>query len=256
MKFGLLGEKLSHSYSPLIHNMLFQMKNIDATYELIEINKNQIEDYIDKIRNKEYIGFNVTIPYKKEVMQYLDVIDEFAKEIGAVNTVYLKDGLVHGTNSDYFGFIEELKYYNIDVFNKDCYILGTGGASLAVKKALKDLNANYTLVSRNPQDNQINYIELFKRHIDLIVNTTPVGMYPNVGKSPIDEAVAKKAFQIVDIIFNPSVTKLMSYNKNSYNGLVMLLMQAAKSEDIWLNKTFDIDYQEIYLKLKKVIDNE
>ena len=253
MKFGLLGEKLSHSYSPLIHNLLFKYKNIDATYELFEIKENQIEEYINNLRNELVNGYNVTIPYKEKVMKYLDIIDENAKEIGAVNTIYLKDGKVHGTNTDYFGFIEELKYYNIDVNNKRCFILGTGGASKACKKALADLNASYYLVSRKPSNNEIGYDRLEINANDIIINTTPVGMYPNVDASPLDFNKASKALAIVDIIFNPSVTKLMSYNKNSYNGLMMLFMQAAMSEDIWLNKNYNLDYKKIYNEIKKVI---
>lgn len=256
MKFGLLGEKLSHSYSPLIHNKLFKLKGVDASYELFEINENQITEYINELKNKSIKGLNVTIPYKQTVMKYLDVIDDEALKIGAVNTIYLKDGLVHGTNTDYFGFIEELNYYNINVSNKDCYVLGSGGASKAIVKALNDLNANTFVVSRKPIDKEIDYQSLNDRRIDIIVNTTPVGMYPNISNSPLDINIANKALAIVDIIFNPSVTKLMSYNNNSYNGLMMLLMQAAKSEDIWLDKKYDLDYKKIYNEIKKVIDNE
>ena len=253
MKFGLLGEHLTHSYSPLLHKELFKLKNIDATYELIEIKENEIKDYINKIRTGEYSGFNVTIPYKKEVMKYLDVIDDAACEIGAVNTIYMRDGVVCGTNTDYFGFIEELKYYNIDVKNRSCLVLGTGGASLAASKALLDLGAEVKFVSRKPVDGQLSYQDLEKTDLDIIVNTTPVGMYPNIDNSPLTKEVAARANVIVDIIFNPQVTKLMSYNKNSYNGLMMLLMQGAKSEDIWLNKTYDINYKEIYKKLEEVV---
>jgi len=255
MKFGLLGEHLSHSYSPLIHSKLFKVKDIDATYELIEISRDNLENYVNKIRTNEYSGFNVTIPYKKEIMQYLDVIDDTAKEIGAVNTVYLKDGLVHGTNTDYFGFIEELKYYRISPKNKDCYILGTGGASMALRKAIKDMKGNPIRVSRNPiESDTISYKELkSKKDIDIIINSTPVGMYPNIISSPLDEITVGKASLVVDIIFNPKKTLFMQYAKKSYNGLMMLLMQAAKSEDVWLGKEYNINYTDIYKWLKKVI---
>lgn len=256
MKFGLIGKKLGHSYSPLLHKKLFALKGIDATYELIQTDEDKLEDYIDKIRCGEYVGYNVTIPYKKEVMKYLDVIDEVAREIGAVNTVYLKDGLVHGTNTDYFGFMNELKYYNVSVKNKECLVLGTGGASAAVVKAIETLDGKAICVSRNPKENQLSYDMLVNRDIDVVINTTPVGMYPNVSLSPLSEKVAQKANVIVDIIFNPSTTKLMSYNKNSYNGLMMLVMQGAKSEDIWLGKEYDIDYNELYLEIEKEIKGE
>ena len=254
LKFGLIGEKLSHSYSPLIHNLLFKLKGINATYDLIEVTENELEKIVNKVRNYEYQGFNVTIPYKVKIMDYLDVIDAPAAKIGAVNTIYMRDGLIHGTNTDYFGFIDELRFYNINVFNKDVYVLGNGGASKACVKALEDLSANVKIVSRTKTDNTITYDELANiKKIDVIVNTTPVGMYPNNSESPISKIIADKALLIVDIIFNPSQTLLMSYNKNSYNGLMMLIKQAAKSEDIWLKKEYDLDYNEIYNQIKEMI---
>jgi shikimate dehydrogenase len=254
LKFGLLGKHLSHSQSPLIHNTLFKLKNINASYSLFETDEEHLKDYIDDLRKHKYNGFNVTIPYKVKIMEYLDVIDEEARAIGAVNTVYIKDNLVHGTNTDYFGFIEELKYFNVDVFNKNCYVLGNGGASKAVSKALKVLNANVFVVSRNKSDETISYDEFYNRkEYDLIVNTTPVGMYPNINESVIDKKIASKANTLIDIIFNPKKTLLMSYNNNSYNGFVMLLMQAMKSEDIWLNKTYSLDNSKILRELEEKI---
>lgn len=256
MKFGLLGKHLSHSYSPLLHKKLFELKNIDASYELIETDEANLNNYIVKLKNGEYNGFNVTIPYKKDIMKYLDVIDDVAKEIGAVNTVYLKDGLVHGTNTDYFGFLNELKYYNINLENRECLVLGTGGASLAITKAINTLKGHPIYVSRNPKGLELGYSDLDNRDIDVVVNTTPVGMFPNIDNSPLKEEVAKKAQVIVDIIFNPSKTMLMSYNENSYNGLMMLVMQGAKSEDIWLGKEYNIDYNKLYLDIEKEIKGE
>ena len=255
MKFGLLGEHLSHSYSKKIHEDLFLLKKIDATYDLIEISEDQLKEYINKIRNKEYQGYNVTIPYKKTVMKYLDVIDPVAKDIGAVNTIYFKDGLVHGTNTDYFGFVDELKYYRISPKGKECFVLGTGGASMACQKALEDLGGDVIKVSREPRDKKmISYQELEKmKSLEIVVNTTPVGMYPNVLSSPLDKNTAKKANVIIDIIFNPKKTLLMSYNNKSHNGLRMLLMQAVKAEDIWLDKEYNIDYNEYFIRLKEMI---
>ncbi len=255
MKFGLLGEHLGHSYSKLIHEDLFFKKGVNATYDLIEIKEDELKEYVEKIRTKEYIGYNVTIPYKEKIMKYLDVIDDIANEIGAVNTIYLKDGLVHGTNTDYYGFLDELKYYRISPKNKECYVLGTGGASLAIRKALVDLGGYVYRVSRNPNgDDQISYTDFYKRkNIELVVNTTPVGMFPNILNSPIEEKKAKDIKEIIDIIFNPKKTLLMSYNKNSHNGLRMLLMQAVKAEDIWLGCEYEIDYNEYFRLLKEKI---
>lgn len=243
--FGLIGNPLGHSFSPLIHKHLFGIKNIDASYKLLETTPENLKKRIDELKSAEYDGFNVTIPYKIEIMKYLDEISPEALAIGSVNTICMKNGKVVGYNTDYFGFKRELEYYNIKVEKQNAYVLGTGGASKAITKALENMNANVTLVSRHPKNNIIGYEDLKSKKIDLIVNTTPVGMYPHMDDSPLDEEIASKAKCIVDIIFNPSKTKLMSYNKNSYNGLLMLIFQAAEAEDIWLDKVYDIDYNKI-----------
>lgn len=243
--FGLIGNPLGHSFSPVIHNELFKAKKIEATYELLETKPDALKERIDELRSGKYDGFNVTIPYKVEIMKYLDEISEEAKNIGSVNTVCVKNGKVTGYNTDYYGFIMELEYYKIEVLGKNAFVLGTGGASKAITKALLDMNANVCLVSRTPTKDEIGYEMLSKLKADLIINTTPVGMYPNVNASPLDETTASKAGTVVDIIFNPLKTKLMSYNSNSYNGLLMLIFQAAKAEDIWLDKVYDIDYNTI-----------
>ncbi|MGM9971171.1 MAG: shikimate dehydrogenase family protein [Anaeroplasmataceae bacterium] len=255
-KFALLGEHLSHSYSPIIQEKLFKMKSLDYSYSLLEIKESEIEDTLNKLKTNEYSGFNVTIPYKKKVMEYLDVISEEAKIIGSVNTIKYENGLLVGYNTDYFGFKEQLAFYNIDVCDKTCYVLGTGGASLAINKALIDLNAKVVKVSRNKLFDTITYDMLNISSNDIIVNTTPVGMYPNIDASPVDYNMAKKAEAIVDIIFNPSITKLMSYNKNSYNGLLMLIAQAKKAQDIWLGYEYNIDYNEMLKYVGKVISGE
>lgn len=248
--FGLIGHPLGHSFSPIIHNKLFKEKGIEADYKLLDTMQDDLKMRIDELRAGKFAGYNVTIPYKIEIMKYLDEISPEALQIGSVNTICMKNGKAIGYNTDYFGFKRELEYYQITVKDVNAYVLGTGGASKAIHKALIDMGANVTLVSRHPNHNIISYDELKKRDIDLIVNTTPVGMYPNVDSSPLDEAVASKANGIVDIIFNPSVTKLMSYNKNSYNGLLMLIFQAAEAEAIWLDKTYNINYDEIIKEVR------
>lgn len=255
-KFALLGEHLSHSYSPIIQEKLFRLKGLDYTYSLLEIKSSEIKDILEKLRNGLYSGFNVTIPYKVEVMSYLDSISDEALEIGSVNTIKCVNGKLIGYNTDYYGFKEELDFYNIDIKNKNCYVLGTGGASLAINKVLRDLSGNVVKVSRRKSIDTITYNELCINSKDIIINTTPVGMYPNINDSPIEEVYASKALCIVDIIFNPSITKLMSYNKNSYNGLLMLIGQAKKAQDIWLDYEFDIDYNKMLDYVSKVISNE
>lgn len=245
-KYALIGYPLSHSYSPFIHKEIFKSRRVDATYELLEISEDRLEEIVGYLRQGIYKGFNVTIPYKIKIIPYLDEISPEAMAIGSVNTITIKNGKVIGYNTDYYGFIEQLKHFNIDVRNKDVFVLGTGGASLSVSKALKDLGGIVSRVSRNPGEDTISYNDLNDRVKDsIIVNTTPVGMYPHVDQSPLSYEVAKQANTIVDIIFNPKITKLMSYNKNSFNGLPMLVFQAAKAQEIWFGDNKNIDYNKI-----------
>ncbi len=251
MKYALLGEKLGHSFSPIIHKEIFNDLNIDATYELKEIKKEEIKDTLELLRKGIYNGYNVTIPYKKEVMQYLDEITPEAKAIGAVNTVAYKDGKLIGYNTDYYGFKEEVLYNKIDVKNKDCFILGTGGASLALNKALLDLGGNVYFVSRSPKDDKtISYDELKNKKPFLIVNSTPVGMYPNIDASPISEEMAKKANYVMDIIFNPLQTKILKYANSNMNGLFMLVGQAIKAEEIWQDRKYNESIEKLLKRIE------
>lgn len=253
-KYALLGEKLSHSYSPMIHKEIFKDMNIEATYELLEVSKEELPNAIKKLRSDEFQGFNVTIPYKVEVMQYLDEISTEAKAIGSVNTIANIDGRIIGFNTDYYGFYNELVYYNVDVKDKDCYILGTGGASLAVYKALVDLGGKVLYVSRNPKNsNTITYDELANRNIDLIVNTTPVGMYPNIDASPLESSITEMAKNVVDIIFNPKVTKLLADAKSNMNGLFMLVGQAVKAEEIWQGKCYNKEVKDLLNRIEMML---
>ena len=252
--YALIGEHLGHSHSPQVHTAIFEAMNVEGNYTKIECSKDELKGLIDDLRNGKYFGFNVTIPYKLEIMKYLDEIDPKAKEIGAVNTVAIKNGKVIGYNTDYYGFKEELIYFGVECQNKNAYILGTGGASLAVSHSLKDLGANVTFVSRNPKNsNTISYEELEKRDIDVLVNATPVGMFPNVDESPVNEKIAKKAKYVLDLIFNPEITKILSYANSKMNGFYMLVGQAIKSEEIWQDKKCRQDIEVIIKRVKEMI---
>lgn len=255
IRLGLIGGKLGHSYSPLLHKFLMTEKGIDGSYVLLEITKEELPLYIKKLKAGEYNGFNVTIPYKIEIMQYLDEVDEIASEIGAVNTVYLKDGKAVGTNTDYYGFKGELEYYKVFPKNKECFVLGTGGASLAVRKALLDMKGFVTRVSRNPKEaDEISYEEFYKRRsVDLVINTTPVGMYPNIFDCPLDDDIIERIDTVVDIIFNPLKTVLVNKSKHGYGGLMMLFLQGVKSEEFWISGDYKLDLAKLYRKFKGLI---
>ncbi len=259
-KFGLLGEKLGHSFSPQIHNLIFKELGIDAQYDLIELSKEEIPEIMKKIRAGEIKGVNVTIPYKQEVMQYLDELSDEARSIGAVNTISMVDGKLKGFNTDYWGFRFTLEKMNLSLTGKTSVVLGGGGSARAVIKALLDMGSLVKLVSRSPEKAAAEFSDFKKlktvsydalKNIcgELIVNTTPVGMYPNAGKSAVDETTVKNFSSAVDLIYNPEETLFLSYSKTGENGLYMLVGQAVKAEEIWLNRTikdFNTVYKEVY----------
>ena len=199
MKFGLLGRKLGHSYSPMIFDLMGGYQ-----YDLFEREPEGIEDLL---RNTDFDGINVTIPYKKEVLPYLDEIDPLALRLGAVNTIVKRDGKLFGYNSDYYGFLSLLRRTGIEPRHKKVLVLGSGGASVTVRAVLEDLGANVVIVSRSGENNYNN----LDRHRDtaLIVNTTPLGMYPHNGVSPLDVSRFPELEGVVDLIYNPARTQLL-----------------------------------------------
>ena len=243
-RYGLIGHKLPHSYSPKIHEYLFKKNNINATYSLLEVEENELGDCILKLRNSEYQGFNVTIPYKEKVICYCDELTDAAKEIGAVNTIYLSNGKVIGDNTDHSGFALQLDIQNIDVKNKNVYILGNGGAAKAVSYAFEKKGATVINVSRS--GNGITYDALkVIEHYDVLVNTTPLGMFPNIETSILDEEYFKRADVCIDLIYNPRLTKFLSFAKEGYHSLLMLILQAIHAEEIWQGSKLVYDIKEL-----------
>lgn len=244
-KYGLLGEKLSHSYSKTIHEYFFNENNIDATYDLLEVSKEEIKCKIDELRKGTYLGLNVTIPYKEEVIQYLDELSYAAQKIGAVNTIYVQDGKVIGDNTDYLGFIDELGYLDVEVNGKTVYVLGSGGASKGICYALEQLNAKPLIVSRD-KNKGLTYTDLASiEHFDLIVNTTPIGMFPKCEGIILEKAIVEKADCCVDLICNPKVTKFLEFSKLGYNGIYMLIFQALHAQYMWGNE-IEINVDDLY----------
>ena len=271
MQFGLLGEKLGYSLSPQIHQHLFELLQIKNTYDLLEIKHVDLSNCAQLLK-EQYNGINVTIPYKLEIMQFLDVISPEAEKIGAVNTIHFEKNRVTGYNTDYFGFGRSLLYRNISISGKKTVVLGTGGASRAVIQYLRDHNAeSITVVSRCPrqcdtnknineflQGNNvelINYQELSRRDGGyLLVNCTPVGMDLYKENSPVTAEVAGNYEVLVDLIYNPAETLFLKYwrqqNRIVENGLYMLVAQAVAAEEIWLGRT--ISEQVITMIAKKM----
>lgn len=242
--YGLLGEKLGHSFSPEIHSMLGNYE-----YRLFEVEKNELENFI---KHGEWDGINVTIPYKKEVMPFLDEISENAQKIGSVNTVVRRsDGTLFGDNTDYYGFLYTVKRSGINFSGKKVLVLGTGGASLAVKAVISDLNAGEIIsISRSGENNYQN----IKNHADadIIVNTTPVGMYPKNLVSPVNVSDFTHLSAVFDIIYNPQKTQLVldaeKLDIPAFSGLSMLVAQAKRASEIFFDKEIDDSVTEKILK--------
>ncbi len=233
MKYCLLGEKLSHSYSKEIHNYC------GLDYSLKEVSPCMIGDFAFA---NEFSGYNVTIPYKKVIMNYLDGVSDDAKSIGAVNTVVVRGGKRYGYNTDVLGFIYTLERKSISLQGKTVMVLGTGGASNAVRYACKKLNAKEIIVVG--RTSAVNYENCYENQgVEILFNATPVGMNPNVDESPVDLSKFKNLQAVVDLIYNPQKTKLLmqaeSLGLTYSNGLPMLVEQALCAEDKWLSKTHD-----------------
>ena len=226
-KFGLLGEKLGHSFSPIIHGMLG-----DYEYSLIERQPHELDALFSE---GEFDGFNVTIPYKKAVIPYMAELSDGAKRCGSVNTVVrLEDGTYYGDNTDFYGFSMMLRHSGLDVKGKKVLVLGDGGVAPTVREVLKDADAGEIVtVSRRGENNYDNLC--LHKDAAVIVNTTPVGMYPNGGVSPVKVADFPALEGVLDLIFNPLNTELMLQAKDAglvaEGGLLMLAAQAVRASE-------------------------
>ena len=250
MRFGLLGRKLGHSYSPQIHHLLG-----GYPYELFE---REPEDVADFLKNGDFDGINVTIPYKKTVIPCLDEIDPLALRLGAVNTIVRRNGKLKGYNSDYFGFRSMVQRTGIAVAGKKALVLGSGGASVTAQAVLADLGAEVVVISRSGENNYGN----LHRHADaaLLVNTTPVGMYPNTGEAPVDVSRFPALEGVLDVIYNPARTQLLldceKLGIPSFNGLWMLVAQAKQSAQWFLDTPLpDSLVADIHGKLRSQMEN-
>ena len=232
MQCGLLGEKLGHSYSPRIHGLL-----ADYSYRLFEKSPEELDAFL---REGGWDGLNVTIPYKKTVLPYCAELSPRAARIGAVNTLVRRpDGSLFGDNTDAYGFEKLLGRAGIDPAGEKCLVLGSGGASVMAVAVLEELGAeSVTVVSRHGENNYDN----LERHADagLIVNTTPLGMYPRTGAAAVDLASFPACRAVVDVVYNPARTDLLlqaeSRGIRCAGGLYMLVAQAKKSAELFLGR--------------------
>lgn len=249
-RFCLIGKKLGHSLSPEIHNAF------GYEYDLVELLEDEVENFV---KRGDYDGFNVTIPYKKVVMEYIDVLDDTAKAIGAVNTVVRRDGLLYGYNTDVLGMEYSFSFSGIDLKDRAVMILGTGGTSLTAKYLAEKKGAkSVVVVSRTGEVNYSNYTEY--KDTEVVINTTPVGMYPNVEGKLVDLDNFPEISAGFDPIYNPLRTDfiwdVMKKGVPCSNGLRMLVAQAKFARDLFLgDKASDDIIEKVYKELHDRFEN-
>jgi shikimate dehydrogenase len=240
-RYGLIGRNISYSFSPTYFNNKFKVLNLkNIKYKIFDLERISLfENLLDTKKNLK--GLNVTIPYKEEIIPYLDSLNKHAKIIGAVNTIKInKAGKTKGYNTDYIGFKKSLTPL-LNNGHKKALILGTGGASKAVAYALKQLKIEYDFVSRNPSEYEYSYNELnseiFKEY-QIIINTTPIGTFPEIDQAPpLDYTLFTPQHIAYDLVYNPAETKFLNLAKQggaiTKNGYEMLELQAEKAWKIW-----------------------
>lgn len=250
MEYGCIGEKLTHSFSKEIHAQLF-----DYDYEIREIPKCELKTFMTE---RNFKAINVTIPYKQDVIPYLDWLSDTAKQIGAVNTIINRDGKLYGYNTDFAGMTALIKLNGIEISGKLVLVLGSGGTSKTAVAVAKSLGARRVIrVSRTAKEDCITYEEAYKNFADaeVIINTTPCGMYPNIIGEPVDIDAFKNCEAVVDAIYNPLrsnlVIKAKSKGINATGGLYMLVAQAAVAAELFIDTT--VSEAKIYDVYKKIV---
>jgi len=251
MRCGLLGRKLGHSYSPQIHSHLSSY-----SYQLFEKEPEEVKAFL---LSNDYDALNVTIPYKKDVIPYLDELSPVAQKMGAVNTIVRdKYGKLIGHNTDYFGFLSTIQKTGLSISGKKVLVLGSGGAASTAIVVLKELGADVIVISRTGSDNYGN----IERHADasVIINATPVGMFPNNGESPVSLDFFPNLEGVIDMIYNPARTALLLEAERrgivAENGLWMLVAQAKESAEWFTGSTLsDSLIPLIHKKLQKQMEN-
>lgn len=260
---GVMGHPINHSFSPAIHNAALNDAGLDYAYLPLEVPKESLNNTLKWIKTLNFRGFNVTIPHKNAILPLLDEVTEEAKTVGAVNTVIRENGRLIGYNTDIVGFTAGLAEANFKAENKNAVILGAGGAARAVIAGLlKEKIKNIAIAARNTEKAEIlaknfdegiicvNFADAEYKNIltdaDIVINTTPLGMYPNVdAMPPIDFSIVKKDALIYDIIYTPEETKFLSEAKanglKTQNGETMLVEQGAAAFRLWTGENPNVD---------------
>src|SRR3989338_1875150 len=263
MKLGIIGYPLTHSLSDKLHNIVLSKLGYDVKYELIKINSSDdLPDFLREAKER-YIGLNVTSPYKEKVMNFLNYINEEAKLIGAVNTIKFNKKRIDGYNTDAFGFDNLIILYKVETQDREALVIGGGGAARAAIYSLLKLGSCVSIVNRKiakslsvgshfiRQDYKINVVTFdcsslkeAVRKADILINATPVGMYPHIDESIISGDYLRDYTTVIDLVYNPFKTKLIKLASEkgcqTLNGVDMFVAQAAKSLNIWLEKNIPL----------------
>lgn len=257
-QIGILGYPLGHTLSPKIHEAGFKELNLDIEFNVWEVNPSNLEKKIEELRNPNILGFCVTLPHKNSIISLIEEIDDSAKEMNAVNWVVNSEGRLKGYNTDWIGFKESLTYYGKQITNKDCLVLGAGGSAKAICMALINEKANsiyiYNRTKKNAKDLVSNFHKVgkdikiidssklsdkdFVSDLDLIINTTSVGMHggPDPNKSPINTDNINKRALCYDLVYSPEITPFIEQAKHNdietIGGITMLVFQAIEGFEL------------------------
>ena len=255
LKLGLIGAKLGHSLSPEVQQAIMEKSSVSGEYALYEVPEETAKNIKTWIKERELLGINVTIPYKEHVLECADVLSEEVKSIGAANTLFCQNEKLYAYNTDYLGFIQMFKRGNVVMEGKEVVVLGNGGAARSAIYGAFTAGAKKIMVVGRSEEKSTQLKEKFPyietvdfEHIqggDIIINTTPVGMYPNTGKSVVDTTVLQQFLVAVDMVYNPLKTEFLKLAEKEglqiITGLSMLIDQAVAAQNIWRNT--DLDYE-------------
>jgi len=259
-KFFVIGNPIEHSLSPILHNYWIKNNRIDAIYEKEELNENELKKFISQIREKEINGINVTVPFKKSVIPYLDELSIEAQNTQSVNTIYLQDNKIKGHNTDIIGFETSIKKSKYDLANKEVFILGAGGVVPSIIFALIKMRVSKIIVSNRTKEKAVNLKNLFQNieiidwgkipNFDMIINATSVGLRKEDNIN-LDFALISKNKFFYDVIYNPKETNFLKIAKSKgniiLNGKLMFIYQAQSAFNIWHGLEPDIDENVIKL---------
>jgi shikimate dehydrogenase len=273
-KLAVIGDPIAHSLSPALQNFLIQHFALPFTFEALHIRHNDLPEMTQRLRDGEFRGINVTLPHKQTVLSFLDALDATAVKIGAVNTIVVEEGRLIGYNTDARGFSRSLETAGVAIADKNAFVLGAGGAARAVIFALVQANARQIIVCNRSPDRAATLIAAFasqaatnqlqcvpwseradwikKNVVNLLINTTRVGMHPHDDESPLPVDVFAEPMTVIDLVYNPRQTQFLhaanSAGEKIVNGLGMLIYQGVAAMELWWRKQLEVG--EVYSSLE------